>query len=164
MNIRHPVRSVSHALQCAIEEDLDDVVVHDGALRRPRQDECSVVLFSQSWSARTLGRDGGAVDADTVVITGPGGDACVYASTRLLYRVAHPNRRFFLDVAAQQMASTPSAYDGRDTADLEAIDYEVTGALSRLIGAQRALEAHAAAGVSRVLRDFARRFDAIAAM
>jgi hypothetical protein len=163
MNIRHPVRSVSHALQQAIDEDLDDVAF-GGALRRPRRDECSVVLFSQAWSARALGRDGGSVDADTVVVTGPAGDACVYASTRLLYRVAHPNRRFFLDVAAQQMAATPAAYDGRDEADLEAIDYEVSGALARLYGAAHGLEARAAAGVSRVLRDYAQRFEALAVM
>ena len=36
------------------------------------------------------------VEAETVIVTGPAGDACVYVSTQLLYRIERSNRRFFL--------------------------------------------------------------------
>ena len=50
---RDPVRSLSWALQCALQHDLIGVEVAgtDGSRRntgrRPREDECDVVLFGQ---------------------------------------------------------------------------------------------------------------------
>ena len=109
MDMRHPVRSLTWAVMRAIEQDLaaiDSPVANDllnaeaGRITaRPRIEDCSVVMFTQVWRGSDLGFERGgdreSVDAETVVITGPAGDACVYVSTQLLYRVGQPNRRFF---------------------------------------------------------------------
>ena len=122
--------------------------------------DCSVVMFTQTWSVGDLDltrqqSDRSAIDAETVVITGPCGDACVYVSTQLLYHVTSPNRRFFLDLAAQHMRAKEEAsvYEGRDSSDEEAFDYEVAGALARLCGAVRHLDGRDADRVIRKLRD-----------
>jgi hypothetical protein len=174
MNIRHPEQHLRHALASALASDLDgvdDTLPADGEAsappRRPREDECNVVLFGQFWPAALLGVTAQVrmVEADTVVVCGPAGDACVYAAGRLLYRVVHPNRRFFLDLSAQSMAqpAARAAYDGRDSADLEAVDYELEGALARLCGAARHLESDEALSAARVLREYVARFEALAA-
>jgi hypothetical protein len=174
MNIRHPAMNLSLALASALATDLegvDDTLSDDDtaapAPRRPREDECNVVLFGQFWPAALLGVQAQVrmVEADTVVIGGPAGDACVYAAGRLLYRVAHPNRRFFLDLSAQSMAqpAAQAAYEGRDTPDLEAVDYELEGALARLCGAAQHLAGDEALSAARVLREYVQRFEALAA-
>lgn len=174
MNIRNPALNVSLALASALAADLggvDDSLsadAEDGAvLRRPREDECNVVLFGQFWPSALLGVTAQVrmVEADTVVISGPAGDACVYAAGRLLYRVERPNRRFFLDLSAQSMAQPAAqpAYEGRDSADLEAVDYELEGALARLCGAAAHLGNDEALSAARVLRDYVQRFEALAA-
>lgn len=177
MNIRHPEQHLRLALASALATDLEAV---DDALslppeggagaassRRPREDECNVVLFGQFWPAALLGVQAQVrmVEADTVVVGGPAGDACVYAAGRLLYRVAHPNRRFFLDLSAQSMAqpAAQAAYEGRDSADLEAVDYELEGALARLCGAAQHLASGEALSAARVLREYVLRFEALAA-
>jgi hypothetical protein len=141
---RDPVRSLSCALQCALEHDLIGVDVTPGrdscrgdAVRRPRMDECGVVLFGQVWSSQALGRDGAHAthfEQDTIVVVGPQQDACVYVATELLFHVIHPNRRFFLDLAAHSMApkAEAGAYEGRDDAVTEAVDIEVGAMLARL--------------------------------
>jgi nicotinamidase-related amidase len=173
MNIRHPEQNLRLALASALATDLeavDDALAPDDgdtSPRRPREDECNVVLFGQFWPAALLGVSAQVrmVEADTVVVCGPAGDACVYAAGRLLYHVAHPNRRFFLDLSAQSMAqpAAQAAYDGRDSADLEAVDYELEGALARLCGAARHLESGEALSAARVLREYVQRFEALAA-
>ncbi|NML15430.1 hypothetical protein [Azohydromonas caseinilytica] len=173
MNIRHPARNLSLALASALATDLegvdDSLSAGEGASapRRPQEDECNVVLFGQFWPAALLGVQAQVrmVEADTVVVCGPAGDACVYAAGRLLYRVAHPNRRFFLDLSAQAMAqpAAQAAYDGRDTPDLEAVDYELEGALARLCGAAQHLASEEALSAARVLREYVQRFEALAA-
>ena len=148
MDLRHPVRSLTWAMIRALEHDLKGVespVANDllttqspGSIEaRPVEKDCSVVMFTQTWSVDDLGftrqqSDRSAIDAETVVITGPCGDACVYVSTQLLYHVTAPNRRFFLDLAAQHMRAKAEAsvYEGRDSSDEEAFDYEVAGALA----------------------------------
>ena len=157
MNSSHSVRTLAWAITSALERDLDSVEAPAGAdfrttpartstKVRPVGKDCSMVMFSQTWRAEELGcikvpANRTAIDAETVVITGPGGDACVYVSGQLLYHVASPNRRFFLDLAAQNMRATAGAavYEGRDTSDEEAFDYEVAGALARLRAALRHL-------------------------
>lgn len=171
MNLRHPVRSLTWALIRALEHDLNGVespVMSDllttqssaSIEARPVETDCSVVMFTQTWSVGALGltrqqSDRSAIDAETVVITGPCGDACVYVSTQLLYHVTSPNRRFFLDLAAQHMRgkAEASVYDGRDSSDEEAFDYEVAGALARLCAAVRHLGGRDADRVIRKLRD-----------
>ena len=111
---RDPIRSLSWALQRALKHDLlgvDTSPVADGrkplTSRRPREHECDVVLFGQVWSGDALGMRSDAqlrFEQDTIVVVGPAQDACVYASTELLYQVAHPNRSFYLYVAAHRIA------------------------------------------------------------
>ena len=171
MDLRHPVQSLTWALMRALERDLNGVespvatdllTTHSGKAltTRPAEKDCTVVLFSQSWSTEALGYECGCgheahVDAETIVITGPCGDACVYVSTQLLYHVQTPNRRFFLDVAAQQMRGKAEVaqYEGRDTADEEAFDYEVAGALARVRGAVRHLGCADVQRLARRLQD-----------
>lgn len=171
MDFRHPVRSLTWAMIRALEQDLSgiDSPVASNLLTaqssvpiqaRPLEKDCSVVMFTQVWSVDDLGfarqpSDPVAIEAETVVITGPCGDACVYVSTQLLYHVASPNRRFFLDLAAQHMRGKAEAslYEGRDSSDEEAFDYEVAGALARLCGAVRHLGGGDAERVIRRLRD-----------
>lgn len=172
MDIRHPVQSLEWALMQATERDLAGIesnvasalLARDGGVVtcRPRPADCGVVLFVQSWRASDLGLVKGrsaaaAVEAETVIITGPCGDACVYVSRTLLYHLSRPNRRFFLDVAAQQLRGVEDAanYEGRDTADLEALDFEVAGALARLRGAAVHGSADDAARIARQLEQFA---------
>jgi len=175
MDLRHPVQSLTWALMRALERDLNGIdspvatdllATHSGrpVASRPVEKECSVVMFSQSWSTDALGFAPGTertfIEAETIVITGPGGDACVYVSTQMLYHVQVPNRRFFLDVAAQQMRGKADAgqYEGRDSADEEAFDYEVAGALARVRGAVRHMAQADAERVVRRLQDCAAEF------
>jgi len=85
-------------------------------------------MFTQAWRCGELGfersPESEIVESETVVVTGPAGDACVYVAMQLLYHVARPNRRFFLDVAAQCLRAKAQCgeYDGRDTEDQEAFD------------------------------------------
>jgi hypothetical protein len=170
MDLRHPVESMQTAWQRALGEDLvgvqselADAVLGASAAgpvsRRPLAQECSVAMFSQAWLAAELGMTYGpkaaeTVDAETVVITGPAGDVCVYAAGRLLYHLDQPNRRFFLDLSGQQLRGVAhrSTYDGRDSADLEAFDYEVATALARLRAASQHADAGARACMVRQLR------------
>lgn len=177
MDMRHPVRSLTWAVMRAIEQDLagiDSPAANDllnaeaGRITvRPRIEDCSVVMFTQVWRGSDLGFEHGGdrecVDAETVVITGPAGDACVYVSTQLLYRVGQPNRRFFLDVAAQCMRGKRErcVYEGRDSKDQEAFDYEVAGALARVCGAVRMMEGQDAGRVARMLRDCIEHVEAV---
>ena len=172
MDFRHPVRTLQWAIMQAAERDLNGIEVEPVSralttsgdkpvLCRPAEAQCEVVLFEQSWKAAELGMARGdpdeAVVAETVIVTGPAGDACVYVSTQLLYHVNAPNRRFFLDVVGQQMRPKREhqAYEGRDTADLEALDFEAAAALARVSGAARRMGADDAARIARQLEKFA---------
>ena len=157
MDIRNPVQSLTWAVSCALERDLNGVesVTATQLLAlpagrpvqvRPKLCDCSVVLFTQCWRLDVLGYPAGAspsreVQAETSIVTGPCGDACVYVGTQLLYHVQRPNRRFFLDVASQHMRGPAQAasYDGRDATDEEAFDYEVAGCLARVCAALKHL-------------------------
>ena len=165
MDRTHSPRHLAWVMTRALEHDLDGVeacaetdvrATQPGtSIRvRPVGRDCSLVMFSQTWRAEELGLAPGpvpraAIDVETVVITGPGGDACVYVAGQRLYHVASPNRRFFLDLAAQNMRPKAGAavYEGRDSTDEEAFDYEVAGALARLRTALRHL---GAADIERV--------------
>jgi hypothetical protein len=170
MDLRRPVLSLSWALIRALERDLNGVeslvasdllTTHSGIplTTRPVEKDCTIVLFTQCWSTAALGFERAAqdahVEAETIVITGPCGDACVYVSTQLLYHVQSPNRRFFLDVAAQQMRGKADAsrYEGRDSEDEEAFDYEVAGALARVRGAVRHMSFADVQRVAKRLQD-----------
>jgi hypothetical protein len=162
---RDPVHSLAHALHRALWHDLDARRARHGADARPREHECSVILFGQLWSDQALGLCGGGHDRhrelDTVVIIGPAQDACVYVATRLLYHVAQPNRRFFLDVAAHAMAPSADAhlYEGRDDCITEAVDIEVGVLLARLHAQVKEGEPQRARLIARYLRRCAERFE-----
>lgn len=168
---RDPVRSLSWALQCALQRDLLalDAAGADGGWRstgrRPREEDCDVVLFRQVWSGDALGHaDPEAAqhfEQDTIVVVGPAQDACVYVGTDLLYHVIHPNRRFFLDVAAHSMAAKTNAgaYEGRDDPVTEAVDIEVGAMLARLHAQVKAGEPQRAPLVASYLHRCAQRFE-----
>lgn len=171
MSHRDPVRSLSCALQCALKHDLLAVGEANGpggrsCRRRPSEDECDVVLFVQSWTGDALGHcDAGAgrhFEQDTVVVVGPAQDACVYVGEELLYHVTHPNRRFFLDVAAHCMAAKAEShvYEGRDDPITEAVDIEVGAMLARLHAQVKTGEPQRAELVARYLHRCAARLEA----
>lgn len=172
MDFRHPVRTLRWAIVQAAERDLNGMEVDPVSqtlaasysrpvLCCPSEAQCAVVLFEQSWKADDLGMSRGAMDetvlAETVIVAGPGGDACVCVSTQLLYHVNTSNRRFFLDAAAQQMRpkSALPMYEVRDSADLEALDLEAAAALARVRGAALHIGADDAARSVRQLEPFA---------
>ncbi len=170
---RDPIRSLSWALQRAMTHDLLGVKIPpagDGqrraTRRRPHEHECDVVLFGQVWSGEALGvRDDDAslrVEQDTIIVMGPAQDACVYVATQLLYHVIHPNRRFFLDVAAHGMAPKAEAgvYEGRDDPVTEAVDIELGAMLARLHAQVKFGEPQRAPLVASYLRRCAARFEA----
>jgi hypothetical protein len=169
---RDPIRSLSWALQCALQHDLLGVETPAAAearkpmsSRRPREHECDVVLFGQVWSGAALGYHGARTrlnfEQDTTIVVGPAQDACVYVSTRLLYHVLHPNRRFYLDVAAHSMAPWAAAggYEGRDDPITEAVDFELGAMLARLHAQVSANEPQRAALVASFLHRCAARFE-----
>jgi hypothetical protein len=171
---RDPIRSLSWALQRALKHDLlsvDTPLANDllgkqrSVGRRPREDECDVVLFGQVWSGEALGyREADAqlhFEQDTTVVVGPAQDACVYVSTQLLYHVVHPNRRFYLDVAAHSMApkAEADAYEGRDDPVTEAVDIEVGAMLARLHAQVKSGEPQRAPLVASYLHRCAARFE-----
>jgi len=171
---RDPIRSLSWALQRALEHDLlsvDSPVASDllgtqrSIGRRPREDECDVVLFGQVWSGEALGyRKADAelhFEQDTTVVVGPAQDACVYVSTQLLYHVNHPNRRFFQDLTAHSMAAKADAgaYEGRDDPVTEAVDIEVGAMLARLHAQVTSAEPQRAPLVASFLHRCAARFE-----
>jgi len=164
---RDPVHSLAHALHQALWHDLHMKHRSGERPRRPREQDCSIVLFGQVWSASALGiRDApqtGHHELDTVVIVGPAQDACVYAGHHLVCHVVHPNRRFYLDVAAQCMvpAEEAACYEGGDDGVTESIDIELAAALARLQVQVKRLEPQRASLVARYLRRCAERFDSV---
>lgn len=175
MSDRDPIRSLTWAMQRALEHDLEPVEspVVTNLLggqrrfgRRPRENECDVVLFGQVWSGEALGY--GEVDAhryfeqDTTVVVGPVQDACVYVSTQLLYHVRQPNRLFFLDVAAHSMApkAEAGAYEGRDDPVTEAVDFEAAAMLARLHAQVKTGQPQLADFVAKYLHRCAAGFEA----
>jgi hypothetical protein len=175
MALRHPVQNLAWGLTQAVGQDLAGIEspLANQLLRsvagpikvRPRVEDCAVVMFTQAWRYSDLGFErshASSIEAETVVITGPCGDACVYVSMQLLYHVDHPNRRFFLDVAAQCLRAKTlcNQYEGRDTEDEEAFDYEVAGALARASSAIRMMHgSQDAQRIARMLRECAERVE-----
>ena len=77
--------------------------------RRPLPHEVEVHSFPQAWGSGCLGFGGiggqAITTAQTTVIYCPGnGSACVYFGGRLAYVIRNPNRRFFEDLYARNMA------------------------------------------------------------
>jgi hypothetical protein len=180
MKLGNPVQSLTGSLEDAIERQLQGVPsaladtllgpTPDGRTRtrRPRLDECQVVMFSQCWEARELGfstvRAEHWVEGETVVVLGPMNDACVYLCGQLHYKLLQPNRRFFLDLAAHSLAGAAECgrYDGRDEPEIECMDYSIEMELSRLQGSMAHGDAAGACMVAGLLRCYARRFDELA--
>lgn len=174
MNNRDPIRSLTWAVQRALADDLDpvssplveDLLVHDRPVgRRPRREECDVVLFGQSWTCGAIGyHDGEAdevIEQDTTVVVGPCQDAAVYVSTQLLYHVRRPNRRFWMDVMAHCLLpkSDAALYDGRDDAVTESLDVEIEATLARLHAEVRTADPRRVPLIARYLHRCASRFE-----
>lgn len=96
----------------ACKQDLTDYAVESRLGRassphRPRPDQCDIYVFPQTWGSTALGFGGiggqAMTSAYTVVVVGPGRDACVYFGSRLAYHIEHPNREFMEDLAAHSM-------------------------------------------------------------
>ena len=161
----HPVRCLAEAFHRARQRDLSDAPGDarcKGRPRRPNAGDCSVAMFTQAWRPEELGWSSASASrativAETIVIVGPCGDACVYVAGELLYHIESPNRRFFLDMSGQHMRriGESAAYDGRDTADEEAFDYEVAGSLARVLGAVRRTQGIDVERIARRLRELA---------
>lgn len=179
MDLRNPVNSLTFALLHGLEVGLTGVpndiatgllgAVGDGPRRRrPHARECQVVMFAQSMRMSDIGFTDAPraddVEGDTVIVLGPEGDACVYFAAQFVYHVRRPNRRFFLDVAAQSMAgrSESKAYDGRDSEEAESVDYCVEMDLSRLQAAVAHEPTAKPALIASLLRAYADRFDRMA--
>lgn len=160
MNQRNPVHNVSSALDDAVAEHLLSVPGDDSLPRRPLPEECELVMFAQSF----WGSGASSVEGETVIVIGPMNDACVYFSGRLAYHVPHPNRRFFLDVAAQLMAGIEDSarYEGRDDAETESMAYGIEMEISRLHAALRLGGRERAGLVAKLLRFYADRFARLA--
>lgn len=166
MSLRDPLVSLSFALTHATRTGLN---AHPGdeapaaCSRRPRTDECEVVMFGHCWSSSDLGADAACGNAmhegQATVVMGPRGDACVYFGPRFAYHVEQPNRRFFLDVAAQRLEGVRSAraYEGRDTEVIESVDYALEMEMSRLEVLTRR-EPQKSTAISKLLSFYASRF------
>jgi hypothetical protein len=179
MNLRNPVNSVVSAMHHALERGLVGVPSPEATMllgpspegmrrRRPNADECNVVMFEQTWRARDVGFSQGraneSLQGETVVVTGPEGDACVYFASQLVYHVREPNRRFFLDVAAQSMAACTdaAAYDGHGNTPLEKLDYGFEAELARRCTTAKFEDAEHAHMMAGLLREYADRFEHVA--
>ena len=148
--------------------------------------QAQVVMFAQCWTQRPRGgqsqeppqhlaqSDGQPSQAPTcthwqvhtVVITDADADsalgASVYFGAQLAYRIASPNRRFFLDVAAQCMAPLDQCgrYEGRDDAEIESADFGLEMDICRLHAQLKCSEPGRCQCVARLLHTFAKRFEA----
>jgi len=177
MNLCNPLLSLSFAMTHSVEVGLkgvpnDEDPESSGAThqrprqRRPTPDECDVVMFSQCWSDEEMGFKKGTTgrfhEGQTVIVMGPQGDACVYFGTEYVYGIKHPNRRFFLDVAAQRLEGVrgAAAYEGRDDEITESVEYRFEAELSRLeVVARR--EPGKTPAIAKLLALYAERFSRI---
>lgn len=179
MNLHNPVNSVVNAMHHAVEKGLIGVPSPEATMllgpspegvrrRRPKTDECNVIMFGQTWRACDVGFHQGRANenlhGETVIVTGPEGDACVYFASQLVYHVREPNRRFFLDIAAQSMAARTdaAAYEGHGDTALEKLDYGIEAELARRCMAAKFEEAEHAHMMAELLREYADRFDQLA--
>ena len=178
MNLCSPLLSLSFAMSHSVEVGLkglpnDEACEPSGSSRqrsrqrRPTPDECEVVMFSQCWSDEEIGfKSGGGTgrfhEGHAVIVMGPQGDACVYFGTEYVYGIKHPNRRFFLDVAAQRLEGVrgAAAYEGRDNEITESVEYRFEAELSRLeVVARR--EPGKTPAIAKLLALYAERFSRI---
>lgn len=117
MFLSDPVKNLRLALLFATVCDLTPVPAGASSHRCPRISECKVYLFQQAWDTPPWLLDAAAAIshdsfmADTVVVIGPQGDACVYLGDELAYRVAAADRceAFQADLSAHQLASFKKA-------------------------------------------------------
>ncbi|MBL8481493.1 MAG: hypothetical protein JNJ60_04815 [Rhodocyclaceae bacterium] len=158
-----PLDNLSIALSCAVGLDLLPVEAARGAPeRRPRREDCEVYLFPQGWAATVQNGAAALGPDDTVVVVGPRADACVYFGGMLAYHLEHPNRRFFLDLAARDLrpAAQAGCYEGMDDDSIQSASIAMETDLAHLLAAVREGDPASGPWVAKLLRDFACRFDA----
>lgn len=122
-----------------------------------------VVMFPQCWTADQIKPDDAqtsCTELHTVIVMDASGGASVYVGTRLAYHVATPNRRFFLDVAAQCMAPSHECgrYEGLDDDEVQSLDYGLEMNLCRWHAQIKCASPSQCQLVARLLHAYADRF------
>lgn len=122
-----------------------------------------VVMFPQCWTADQLGpadAHASCTELHTVIVMDASGGASVYFGKRLAYHVTAPNRRFFLDVAAQCMAPRQECgrYEGLDDDEVQSLDYGLEMNLCRWHAQVKCASPSQCQLVARLLHAYADRF------
>lgn len=122
-----------------------------------------IVMFPQCWTADAMVPDEkptSCAELHTVIVMDADGGASVYFGTRLAYRVTAPNRRFFLDVAAQCMAPRHECgrYEGLDDDEVQSLDYGLEMNLCRWHAQIKCASPSQCQLVARLLHAYADRF------
>lgn len=101
MNYTDPLNSLAFALHDCYRHMTEP---HED---KPSHKDCEVFLFQQMWPSTSCGFGGisgqAFTKADTVVIIGPRGDACIYIAGRFAYYIRRPNDRFTQDLERHRM-------------------------------------------------------------
>jgi hypothetical protein len=173
VNLRHPVNSVTASVYDAVNTRLNGVPSdlatkllgeQDGKprSRRPQEAECAVAAFVQSRRGLELAYR--HIESETVVITGPMQDACVYFAGQFLYHIQSPNRQFFLDLAAQWMEGPSGAlrYEGGDSEVVQSLPYELEMVMARAQAAFSSAKPEQAELIVTLLRDLTTQFERVA--
>lgn len=142
---------------------LEDARQRNNALARSAG-HAQVVVFPQSWAADPIdsaNERASRVELHTVIVMDASAGASVYFGSRLAYRVATPNRRFFLDVAAQCMAPRQECgrYEGLDDDEIQSMDYALEMNLCRWHAQVKCAAPPQCQLVARLLHAYADRFE-----
>jgi len=112
IRVSNPIDALKESVAAALEKDL--LPPSPPRNGRPDLKECRVSLFEQPWLTTALGfqrmpplkRE---AIADTVVVIGPRGDACVYFAGELAYHIRRPSQFFWTDLTWQRLVAVDSA-------------------------------------------------------
>lgn len=128
-----PINSLAYALVSALARDLKPHLqpvyeyrretgksgtarVDTGKMQevRPREHQCEIFHFPQTWGSTALGFGGlggqAITTAYTTVVYGPQGDACVYFDGRLAYHIESPNAQLRIDVSRSRVAAVSECF------------------------------------------------------
>lgn len=123
-----------------------------------------VVMFPQCWRHDALpqgNKPASCAELHTVVVMDADGGAHVYFGPQLAYRVTAPNRRFFLDVAAQCMVSRQECgrYEGVDDEEVQSLDYGLEMKICRWQAQIKSASPSQCQLAARLLHGYADRFE-----
>jgi hypothetical protein len=154
MHTDDPLRTLTYALEDARQRR--NALALGGAHQH-------VVMFPQCWTADQIGADdahASCTELHSVIVMDADSGASVYFGTRLAYHVTTPNRRFFLDVAAQCMAPRHECgrYEGLDDDEVQSLDYGLEMNLCRWHAQIKCASPSQCQLVARLLHAYADRF------